>query len=232
MSIINFLKKLKEKTSKTHKRAVSYSQTQPQYTKQKKRHHRNKYFKKLTEEEDRETDCSWCDIDTDNRTQMIGIAKWWWNCADNYESWVDTLRDYNNADNSETFKKNFYYNMVEAKQISLKLKRDTFNKMFDICFGIIKGWVDDITIDIRSRIKGALENEILNLFVTNDRLGKSKNIKYIYENINNFESVINGVLTRLEKKNIIEFKEVAGKSFIVLNNKLKVDEIGFYLEEI
>lgn len=235
MSLSLFIESLSKINGIVKNNSMTFKARQEE--KNKKRHHRNRFYKKLTIEEDKLTDCKWEDIDPSNEVQMLGLAKWWWNSADNYKGWKEMLIEYNLNKDNERFKSVFYYQMVKAKQVPLKLSRLVFSKMFDVCFSRhIDFWIREIEKSERIIVNGGLNYFILKTLYDAVKSGKMVTKTWLYQNldddIDTFQSVFNGVITRLTNKEYIEPYHSCGILHYKICSKMDYDYIGDYFYEM
>lgn len=211
--------------------------------KNEKRHHASKHYKK------HDKNIEDCIIDTENPDEngmraIKEMCRMWWNGWKNpkyIKLIVDGLIEIDKKNISEklkTIEKEEFlkpvYNLItkRANWDRKEIPRSLFTYNFILGVPFFVEWLKEEEIDKRNRIKGKLENEILNLFVNKFGLGKSLNLQTIYDNIDNFPSVIDGVLKRLENKNVIYPMYRMEKTFIGLRENLKHDKKRneFYME--
>jgi hypothetical protein len=234
MSLTIFLNRVKNKVF--YKTIPNYKKVEVE-KEQKNRHHRSKHYKKLTDEEDELTDCKWDQIDPNNKVQMLGIAKYWFNSADDYDRWKETIEDYKRDNDCERFKSNFYYIMAKAgmivphKEGSKKrgITRLNFSKMFDICFvEHIDGWIKEIEIDNRKYINGKMQNEILNVLFGKKSTYESTIFEHL-EYFDYFPAEIKGILTKMLNKGYLDLKELSDKKYYKSADNIKLCDGRYYV---
>lgn len=206
---------------------------------QKKRHHRSKHFKPLTDDEDKLISCGWDKMNPDNKFQMLAVAKYWFNSADDFDTWKDTIESYKADRDSEAFKSRFFWKMVDEgqvvpqrdgveKEIGKGITRKNFSKMFDICFiEHIDKWIKEIELDNKNRVSGELENMILDTFE-----GRTKiKLQEIYKKLEfeAFESNIKATITKMLNKNVLKALPLTKYKEQYYEMLAKTDSKGFYL---
>ena len=144
-------------------------------------------------------------LDLENMTQLTAIAKCWVNQDRNYSTWVTTCEDYAGVALDDNVNKRFFYKsgIQEALPSVRYFTRKQINMLFEAIYFEI---IPDIILQYELSRDYTLMNPSLTTEILDFLEGKKSVSPEKIQNqfSSKSKSVVNGILTKMFKKNLID----------------------------
>lgn len=199
--------------------------------KKRVRHHASKNFKKYSKNPIKNRMINTEEPTKEDMEVIKEMCKMWFNGFDDsaaIEKIMNALDKCSDKYEKELVLKPIYWNIAsKSDKFKKGCSRALFTYNFIIGAPYFKQWIAEEKRSKAIDIKGELEIEILDIF--EDR--KKVKVNEFYKNVDNFESVIDGVLTKMVKKGIFEVEySKYGELYYNMCENVKYDSVGYYLE--